>query len=121
MKRYVNSVCFEQARKIVAPGDRDRDVPDRIFNQQVPADDPCQQFAKARVRICICRAGDGNFRCEFRITQSGKPASYGREYEQEDHARSAVVAGLSDHRKNARTDYRGNTKHRKVECAQRSP
>ncbi len=49
-------------------------VADRIFQNQVPANDPRDQFAQSRVRIRIRAARNRDHRRQFGIAQSGKTA-----------------------------------------------
>ena len=64
----------QQRLEITGPADRhDRDD-QRIFEQQIPADDPGDEFAKHRVSIGVGAAGDWNHRGEFGVAQGGRAA-----------------------------------------------
>ena len=60
-----------------AKADRDYDVADDVFEDQVPADDPGENLAERGVGIGVGAAGDGNHRGQFGVTESGKAASHG--------------------------------------------
>ena len=66
---------IEHAIGIFAPGDRDRRRADRVFENQIPADDPCDQLAHRGVGISIGAARDRNHRRELGVTQTGKCAA----------------------------------------------
>jgi hypothetical protein len=59
--------------------DPDGHIADRIFENQVPADDPCDEFAHTRVGVRVSGAGDGNHGGQFGITERGKRAHDGDE------------------------------------------
>ena len=49
----VDAEAGEQRVEVAAPRDRDRDVADRVLEDQVPADDPRDQLAERRVRVGV--------------------------------------------------------------------
>ena len=49
-------------------------IADGIFQDQVPADDPCNEFSHGRVRVGVRAARDGNHRCQLGVTQRGECA-----------------------------------------------
>src|SRR5258708_17069569 len=57
----------------------------RVFQNQIPADDPGNQLAERGIAISIGGTGDGNHRSEFRITEAGEhatsPCKYIREHD----------------------------------------
>ncbi len=63
--------------QVSAEADGDRDVADRVFQDQVPADDPGEDFAQRGVGIGVGAAGDGDHRGQFGITQPGEAAGDG--------------------------------------------
>ena len=54
--------------------DAHRHVADRIFQDEVPADDPRDQLAHGRVGVGVGAAGDGNHRRQFGVAQRGEAA-----------------------------------------------
>ena len=47
-------------------------VADRIFQDQIPADDPGNQLAHSGIRVRVRAARDRNHGSQFRVTQSGE-------------------------------------------------
>ena len=48
---------------------------DSVFKNQIPTDDPCDEFAHGRVGVRVGAAGDGNHRRELGVTQAGESAA----------------------------------------------
>src|SRR3954451_1765072 len=59
--------------------DPDGHVADSVFEDEVPADDPGDEFAHGGVRVGIRAAGDGNHRGEFGVTERSECADDGDE------------------------------------------
>ena len=74
----------DQRFEIIAPTDGDGNVADGIFNDQVPTNDPRNQFAERRIGVRVCAAGNGDHRCELRVAQCGKSARNGCEDKRQD-------------------------------------
>src|SRR6266851_3039722 len=70
-----------QRLEVVGPTYRDRDVTYGVFDDQIPADDPGDDFAKGRVRVGVGRARYRNHRGEFGITERCKRADDGSDHE----------------------------------------
>ena len=64
----------QQAIDVSGKTHRDGHIRHRIFQDQVPADDPGNQFAQRRVRIGVRAARDGNHRGQFRVAQARQAA-----------------------------------------------
>ena len=58
----------DERLEIIAPADGDSDIADGVFDDQVPSDDPGNQFAERGIGIGICAAGDRNHRRKFGVT-----------------------------------------------------
>ena len=56
-------------------------IADRIFKNQVPANDPRNQFAQCRITVRISTACDRDHRSQFGIAKPGKDASHGHQQE----------------------------------------
>src|SRR5207245_3276526 len=69
-----------QRLEIIAPTDGDGNIADCIFDDQIPTDDPRNQFAQRCIGVRVRAAGDWNHRSEFCITQSCESAGDGCEY-----------------------------------------
>src|SRR6185369_841656 len=65
---------FEQCVEVIAPRDRDGDVPNGILEDQIPSDDPRDEFAKRRVGIGVRTACLRDHRRKFRVAEGGKRA-----------------------------------------------
>ncbi len=64
---------------ITGEAHRDGNVADRVFEDQVPADDPGENFAERRVGISVGATGNRDHRGQFGVAQSGKAASDGHQ------------------------------------------
>ena len=91
---------------ITGEADRDGDVADDVFEDEVPADDPGENFAERGVGIGVGAAGDGDHRGQFGIAKSGEAAG-DRDQEKRDrdggaggrasvHERSGGAAGAQE-------------------------
>src|SRR5580658_6519033 len=68
--REIDAEPSEQLHDISGPAGGYRRGAEGIFENQVPADDPGNEFAQGRVAIGISRARDRNQRGEFGVTQA---------------------------------------------------
>ena len=80
---------LEQRLDVRGEANADAHVGEGVFEDQVPADDPCDQFAERGVGVGIGRAGDGNHRGEFGVAEAGKDADDGNKDERECERRPA--------------------------------
>ena len=77
----------------------------RVFQDQVPADDPRQEFAQCRISVRVGGTGNGGHRGEFGVTQRGEDASNAGDHERQRQRRTRlVVRSLADQDENARAD-----------------
>ena len=93
-RRHHDADPLQQRIEVVAPRNRDRDVADRVLEDQVPADDPCDQLAERRVRIDIGAARLRNHRGQLRVAESGERAR-GAQQDEREHERGP--GALADH------------------------
>ena len=70
--RQVHSKRGELRFGVGAEADRDDDIADGVFENQIPADDPGEDFAQRGVGIGIGAAGDGDHGGQLRVTKTGK-------------------------------------------------
>ena len=63
--------------------DADAHVAEGVFEDQVPADDPGNEFAEGGVGVRVSRTGDGYHGGQFGVTQPGEHADDGHQYERE--------------------------------------
>ena len=75
----MNPYAPEETSKIIGPGNSHRDVADCIFHDQIPADDPGNEFAETRIGISIGAAADRDDRSKLGIAQGRKGTSHGCE------------------------------------------
>ncbi len=96
---------LEEAHDVARPADRDRGRAERIFQDQVPADDPGDEFAHRRISISIGAAGDRNGRSHFRIAKPGKGADDGAKHEGQSDRRPGICrSGMAGENENAGAD-----------------
>src|SRR5680860_266496 len=68
---------IQKTFKVSRPTDGYRYVADGIFQDQVPADDPCQNFAERGIGVRVGTSRNGNHRRKFRIAKCSKPTGDG--------------------------------------------
>jgi hypothetical protein len=73
----------------------DAHIGEGVFEDEVPADDPGDQFAEGGVGVGIGRAGDGDHGSELGVTEAGEDADDGDEDQRE--GESGACAGTSGH------------------------
>ena len=78
---------FENAVEILAPGDGDRRGPDCVFEHQVPADDPGDEFTHRGVPVRVRAACDRDHRRELCVAEAGKQTADCRHQECQCHGR----------------------------------
>ena len=103
--RHRNAEILEEAHDIARPSDRHRGGAKRIFEDQVPADDPGDDLSHRRIGVGVGTAGDRNGRGHFRITQTREGAGGRAEDEGHRDGRPGVGrGGVPGQHKNARPD-----------------
>src|SRR5450756_535211 len=75
LRRNANPEVLKEANEISAPAGGHGGRPERVFQKEVPANDPGEDFAEGGVAVGVSRTGDGNQRSEFGITESGEHAA----------------------------------------------
>src|SRR3954454_111632 len=81
--RYSQTEPLQHQIEVFAPCSGDDRSCDGVFQDEVPTDNPRDQFTHGRVRIGVSTACDGNHGCELRITKPGKRAANSRYYKGE--------------------------------------
>ena len=80
---------------------------DRVFEHQVPADDPGEELAQRGVGVGVGGSGDGDHRGELGVAERGEDARDARDDEGEHQRRAGgVVRRLADQHEDARSDDR---------------
>jgi len=131
-QRQMDPETVQQRAEVVAPGNRDGHIADRVLEDQVPADDPGDELAQRRVRVRICAARLGNHRCQLGVTQAGECAAHTQQQEGEDQRRPGpaadeVAGGIvlaggrgADGAEDPRPDHGADPQHNQVAGAKRA-
>ena len=80
----------EQIDHVRGEADAHRHVADGVFEDQVPADDPGDEFAHGRVGIGVGAAGDGDHRRQLGIAERGEAADDGDQDERQRERRAGA-------------------------------
>ena len=80
----------EHVDQVRGEADADGHVADRVFQDQVPADDPGDQLAHGGVGVGVGAAGDGNHRGQFGVAQRGEGADDGHQHERKRQRRAGA-------------------------------
>src|SRR6266545_359399 len=118
--RQVNAEALDECIEVIGPGDRDGHVADRVFDDQVPADDPGEQLTERSVGVGVGGPRDRNHRGELRIAERREAADDSRQDEREDErgacARTHTVSRgcRADRREDAGTDDRSDAQSNDV-------
>src|SRR5271157_2117646 len=91
LRRDVDAKVLQEADEVAAPTGGDGRRAESVFQDEVPADDPGEEFAQGRVAVRVSRSGDGNQRGEFGIAQSSEDTTQPSQYEREHDRRTGVL------------------------------
>ena len=69
-----DSEVGQQLAEVARPADGHADIADRVLDNQVPADDPGDEFAQGSVGVGIGRTRDRHHRGELGVAQRGESA-----------------------------------------------
>ena len=89
--RQVHAELLDEAHDVAGPADRDRGRGEQVLEDQVPADEPGDEFAERGVRIRVSAARHGDHRGELRVAESGERAAEAGDQERHDERGSGVV------------------------------
>jgi len=92
----------EQLDEVVGPAGADCAGSHGVFQREVPADDPGNQFAQRGVGVGVCGAGERDHGGKLRVTEAGEGAAQPAENEGEHQARTGVVRTQARHDEDAR-------------------
>ena len=92
-RRHHDAEVLEEAHDIARPADRDRGGAERVFEDQIPADDPGDELAHRRVGIGVGAAGDRHHRGHLGVAEAGEGAGEGAEHERQGDRRTGVRGG----------------------------
>ena len=68
----IDAEVVEEFDGVARPSDGDGGGGEKVFQNKVPANDPCEEFAEASIGIGIGAAGGGNHGGVFGVTEAGK-------------------------------------------------
>ena len=80
----------EQVHDVRGKADADGHVADGIFQDEVPADNPGDQFAHGGVGVGVGAAGNGNHGGEFRVADGSETADDGHENKRQGNGRASA-------------------------------
>ena len=86
-RRDLDAEAEHELPEVGGPGDRHRDVADRVLEDQVPADDPGHQLAERRVAVGVGGAAHRHEAGELRVAQGAEAADDRGEEDGDGHAR----------------------------------
>ena len=119
--RHDNAEILEKAHHVARPADRNRGGAEHIFEDQIPADDPGDEFAQGRVGISVGAAGNRHRRRHLRVAQSGEDAGDRAKHERERDCWSGVGGSrMSGQHKNTGPDDGADAERDEVDCRQRT-
>ena len=77
----MDSEPVEKADGVLGESDGDGHVREGVFEDEIPADDPCHQLAECGVGVGVGRAGDGDHGGQLCVAEAGEGADDGNENE----------------------------------------
>src|SRR6185437_6128305 len=89
--------CAEEIVDVRREADGDGHVGNSVFEDEIPTDDPSDEFAKSGVSVGVSAAGDGNHGGELGVTQPGKPANYCNREKRNGDARPGAGSAVHAH------------------------
>ena len=116
-----NADILEKAHDIARPADRDGGSAKRVFEDQVPADDPGDDFAHGGVGVGVGAAGNRHRRSHLRIAEAGKGAGKrAKDKGQRDRRAGISRRGMSGQHENAGTDDGPDAERHEVDGGERA-
>ena len=111
---------MQQLLEVTRPGNRHGDVANGVFENQIPADDPSEEFAQGGVGVGIGRAGHGHHRGEFRVTERRESTGDERNHQRRSRARRvhATCRRRADGGEDARADNGSDAEERELQGAE---
>ena len=117
-QRHLNVEYVEQLYKVIGPAGRYRAGPHGVFQRQIPADDPGEEFAHRRIGIRIGAARQWDHRGKLGVTQGGEGASEPGEDEGQHQPGSGVVRAQSGQDEDAGPDHGAHSQGGQLDHAQ---
>ena len=88
--RGMQAEPVQQVHHVGGKAHADGHVGAGVFQNQIPADDPGDQFAQGGVGVGIGRAGDGNHGGQFGVTEAGERADDGHQKQRDGDRRTGA-------------------------------
>jgi len=119
-----------ERREVATPGDSDRDISNRVLEDQIPADHPGDELTERGVGVGIGAAGLRNHRGQLGVTQRGQPAHDAKQQERQDQRGTRGGAddrsvgtdlaggGRADRREDAGADHGADREHDQIAGAE---
>ncbi len=118
----VDMEVAQKARHIARPADGDRRRAESVFEQQVPADDPGDEFAHGGVGVGIGAARDRHGRGHLGVAKSGKRADKASENEREANRRPRIGRrGMAGQHEDAGADDAADAERNQARERKRAP
>ena len=117
-QRHLDVEDIQQFDKVIRPARRDRTGAHRVFQRQIPADDPRQQFPQGGVGVGISTSRQGDHGGELGITKTGKRASQSGEHERKCESGTRVLGSQPHHDEDAGADDGSNAQCRQLKDSQ---
>ena len=118
--RQLPAEAGQDALEVAAPPDRDGHGPDRVLEDEVPADRPGDDLAERRVGVGVRAAGDRDHRRELGVAESREGAGEpGRHVGDRDRGPRLVRGGGAGEHEDAGPDDRADAEEGEVERGQR--
>ena len=89
----MDAEVVEKLDGVAGPADGDGGGGEQVFQNQVPANDPREEFAQAGVGVGVGAAGGGDHGGVFGIAEAGEQTADARDGEGENEGGSGVVCG----------------------------
>src|SRR5271157_5906731 len=119
LRRDVDAKVLQEADEVTAPTGGNGGRTESVFQDEVPADDPGEEFAQGRVAVGVSRPRDGNQRGKFGIAQSGEDTTQTGQHEGEYDRRTGVLRSRrSGEDENSRADDSPDTESDEIDGTQ---
>src|SRR5271167_65002 len=119
LRRDMYAEVLQEADEVAAPAGGDGGRAESVFQDEIPADDPGEEFAQGRVAVGVSRTRDGDQRGEFGIAQAGEDTAQSGQHEGQYDRRTCILSGRrSGEHKNSGADDSADTQSNEVYGAQ---
>ena len=88
LERRMEAEPVQQINNVGGKAHADAHVAEGVLQNQIPADDPGDEFAERDISVCVSRAGDGNHGRQFGVTEPGNDTNDGYQHQRKRQRRS---------------------------------